>query len=48
MMGHDKSSWTSAAKDRAWLRLKAAQKTPVSYARKKAIMDAIPDTLPRY
>ncbi len=47
-MGHDKSSWTSAARERAWLRLMAAQKTPVSYARKKAIMDAIPDTLPRY
>ena len=47
-MGQDKSCWSKAAKDLAWLRFKEAQKTPVSYARKKEIMDAIPDTLPRY
>ncbi len=47
-MGQDKSNWSTAAKERAWCRLLEAQKTPVSYARKKAIMDAIPDTLPRY
>jgi hypothetical protein len=47
-MGQDKSKWSEAAKDRAFQRLLVTQKTPVSYARKKAIMDAIPDTLPRY
>ena len=47
-MGFDKSTWSKAAKKRALARLIEAQKTPVSYARKKEIMDAIPDTLPRY
>jgi len=47
-MGFDKSKWSTAAKERAFQRLLLTQKSPVSYARKKAIMDAIPDTLPRY
>jgi len=47
-MGQDKSNWSEAAKLRAWQRFLIAQKTPVSYARKQEIMDAIPDTLPRY
>ena len=47
-MGQDKSNWSEAAKLRAWHRFLLAQKTPVSYARKKEIMNAIPDTLPRY
>ena len=47
-MGYDKSKWSKAAKERALARLIKTQKTPVSYARKKEIMDAIPDTLPRY
>lgn len=47
-MGLDKSRWSEAAKLRAWERFLAAQKTPNSYARKQQIIDAIPDTLPRY
>lgn len=47
-MGYDKSRWTKEALDRAWERLLTAQKTPNSYARKQEIIDAIPDTLPRY
>jgi len=47
-MGYDKSTWTKEAKEAAWQRFLIAQKTPVSYARKQEIMDAIPDTLPRY
>ncbi len=47
-MGQNKSKWSDAAKLRAWHRFLEAQKTPVSYARKKEIMNAIPDTLPRH
>lgn len=47
-MGQDKSQWSEAAKLRAWHRFLETQKRPVSYARKQEIMDAIPDTLPRY
>ena len=48
MTGRSKSTWTKEAKERAFERLKKTQKKPVSYARKKALIDAIPDTLPRY
>ena len=47
-MGYDKSTWSKAAKERALARLIETQKKPVSYARKQALIDAIPDTLPRY
>ena len=48
MTGRSKSGWTPEAKKRAFDRLKETQKRPVSYARKKQLIDDIPDTLPRY
>jgi hypothetical protein len=47
-MGRGKDTWSKAALERHYQRLLENQKRPTSYARKKAIIDAIPDTLPRY
>ena len=46
--GRSKKFWSKKSHERAFERLKEQQKSPVSYARKKIILESMTDDFVRY
>lgn len=47
-MGRSNETWTKEAKERSLARLKQNLDKPLSYARKKQLLEEIKDDFPRY